>query len=189
MARNRSTVDRETKREEIVDAAARLFAEQGFERTSMVALAREAGVAANTIYWYFDDKDAVLVAVMTRLLAEGLEDEPLARDLPLADALLGLTERFDRIDRLVATVHARAEVSAAVRDWHDAFHAGADRWLLDRARERLAARAGGPPPSDEALAAIPRIWSYAIEGMVAHRLPAAERRELVAALVRQLDAL
>lgn len=189
MARNRVAVDRETKREEIVAAAAQLFAAGGFESTSMAALARAAGVAPNTIYWYFDDKDAVLVAVMTHLLAAALaEDEPNARGLPLADVLVGVTERFDPIDRLIASVHARAEVSPAVRDWHDAFHAGADAWLLDRIREHLAASPDGELPSGDALAAIPRIWSYAIEGMVAHRLPAAQRRELCETLVRQLDA-
>lgn len=203
MARNRVAVDRETKREEIVVAAARLFAAGGFEATSMAALARAAGVAPNTVYWYFDDKDAVLVAVMTHLLATGLPDElaepvspPPATtnaagtgDLALPELLLAITERFDPIDGLIASVHARAEVSPTVRAWHDAFHAGADAWLLDRIRDHLAATRGGPLPPGDALAAIPRIWSFAIEGMVAHRLPADQRRELCATLVRQLDAL
>lgn len=190
MARNRVAVDRETKRDEIVSAAARLFADEGFAATSMASLARAAGVAPNTIYWYFDDKDAVLVAVMTHLLAASLaEDEPAARDLPLAEALLGITRRFDPIDRLIASVHARAEVAPAVREWHETFHAGADAWLLDRVREHLAATRGDQLPPSQALAAIPRIWSYAIEGMVAHRLPERQRRELCETLVRQLDAL
>lgn len=189
MARNRVAVDRETKRDEIVAAAARRFAAEGFEATSMAAVAREAGVAPNTIYWYFDDKDAVLVAVMTHLLAAALVEEPAARELPLAEVLLALTERFDPIDRLIASVHTRAESSPAVRAWHEAFHAGADAWLLDRVREHLTTTRDGQLPPGDSLAAIPRIWSYAIEGMVAHRLPTPARRELCETLVRQLDAL
>lgn len=189
MARNRGTVDRETKREEILEAAARLFATDGFESTSMAALARAAGVAPNTVYWYFDDKDAVLVAVVSHLLSASLRESPRVPDLPLAELLLALTERFDRIDRLIASVHARAEVSTAVRTWHEAFHAGSDAWLLDRARDHLLATRGDRAPSADALTAIPRIWSFAIEGMVAHRLPAGQRRVLCETLVRQLDAL
>lgn len=189
MARNRVAVDRETKREEIVVAAARLFATDGFEATSMASLARAAGVAPNTIYWYFDDKDAVLVTVMHHLLAAGLPEEPAARTLPLEELLLEITARFDPIDGLIASVHARAEVSPAVRAWHDAFHAGADAWLLDRVREHLVATRDGRLPPGDAVAAIPRIWSFAIEGMVAHRLPVEQRRELCATLVRQLHAL
>lgn len=44
-------------RAEIVDAAMALFAEQGFDSTSMHDIARAAGVSRRTIYRYFDTKD------------------------------------------------------------------------------------------------------------------------------------
>ena len=188
MARNRVEVDRETKRGEILAAATLLFVADGFEATSMAALARAANVTSNTVYWYFADKDAVLVAV----LAELLSTAPVVAhgdDRPLAETLFDLAAGFDRIDALLVAVHARAEVSPAVRDWHERFHAAADAWLLERARAHLALQPGRPVPGEEALATVPRIWSYAIEGMVAHRLPAAERRAVCETLVRQLDAL
>jgi AcrR family transcriptional regulator len=48
------------KRQAILDAALGLFAEQGFHGTSVPEIARAAGVAAGTIYRYFESKDAVV---------------------------------------------------------------------------------------------------------------------------------
>ena len=42
---------------EIIAAARTLFIETGYEDTSISRLAAAAGVAPNTIYWYFKDKD------------------------------------------------------------------------------------------------------------------------------------
>lgn len=47
-------------RAEIVDAAMAVFAEQGFDATSMDDIARSAGVSRRTIYRYFDTKDDLL---------------------------------------------------------------------------------------------------------------------------------
>lgn len=186
MARTRTTLTADAKRDAIVATAAARFAEAGFEDTSMAQLAKAAGVAPNTIYWYFESKDALLVAVVEHLLATGSPaPEPAAG---LADRLFQLTKGFDRADRLIGAVHARAEISPTVRAWHDAFHAQADAWLIGQARAHLAGRGAGDP-GDAALAPIPRIWSFAIEGMVAHRLPDDERRALCHTLVAQLDAL
>ncbi len=53
----------EDKRQAILDAALGLFADQGFHGTSVPEVAREAGVAAGTIYRYFDGKDAMVNAL------------------------------------------------------------------------------------------------------------------------------
>ncbi|PXW33935.1 UNVERIFIED_CONTAM: TetR family transcriptional regulator [Williamsia faeni] len=70
MARNNKPQPAGEKREEIVAAARALFLEDGYDSTSMNKLAKEAGVAANTIYWYFGDKDDVLVAVVSAVMAD-----------------------------------------------------------------------------------------------------------------------
>ncbi|WP_375166439.1 TetR/AcrR family transcriptional regulator, partial [Rhizobium hidalgonense] len=51
--------DREEKRNIIISAAHELFLTQGYEATAMSKLATKAGIAPNTIYWYFKDKDDV----------------------------------------------------------------------------------------------------------------------------------
>lgn len=188
MARNRVGEDREAKRAEILDVATQLFLERGYEATSMQALATAAGITTTTIYWYFADKDALLVAVVDRAVTGGLADLYAGPTASLADRLLAVTELLDSADRLVAAVHARAPHSAAVAEWHDTFHARADAALVAEARAHLAASGRGAVPDAE-LAPVPRIWSFAIEGMVAHQLGDDERRAVCELLVRQLDAI
>ncbi|HKY90770.1 MAG TPA: helix-turn-helix domain-containing protein, partial [Nevskiaceae bacterium] len=72
MPRNRIQQDSAEKRTEIVGAARTLFLETGYEATSMASIAAAAGVASNTIYWYFRDKDELLVAVLDAELERGM---------------------------------------------------------------------------------------------------------------------
>src|SRR6185436_9837096 len=63
----------EDKRRQILQAAVRVFAAQGYEATRVGDVAKEAGVAYGLVYHYFGSKDAVLEAVFReawgRLLA------------------------------------------------------------------------------------------------------------------------
>ena len=49
---------------QILDSARELFLDQGFDTTSMDAIARHAGVSKATLYVHFDDKDALLLALV-----------------------------------------------------------------------------------------------------------------------------
>ena len=51
-------------RRAVLDAARELFAERGFERTTMRAVAGQAGVDPALIYHYFGDKDGLLFAAL-----------------------------------------------------------------------------------------------------------------------------
>ena len=55
------------RREQIVGAATRVFAEKGFRRATTREVARAAGISEGTIYNYFEDKDALLLAILDRL--------------------------------------------------------------------------------------------------------------------------
>ena len=48
----------------VIEAAAQQFLEQGFERTSMEAVAKASGVSKMTIYSYFPTKSALFEAVL-----------------------------------------------------------------------------------------------------------------------------
>jgi AcrR family transcriptional regulator len=50
------------KRQRILEAARERFRYYGFRKTTMQEVARDAGVAVGTLYLYFKDKDALLVA-------------------------------------------------------------------------------------------------------------------------------
>jgi AcrR family transcriptional regulator len=54
----------EDRREQIMDAALRVFAQKGFTRATNREIAHEAGVTSGLIYHYFDSKDALLKAII-----------------------------------------------------------------------------------------------------------------------------
>ena len=70
------------RRDQILDVAARLFAERGFHGVSVDDIGKAVGVSGPALYKHFDSKDAVLaemlVAISERLLAEGQERVELA---------------------------------------------------------------------------------------------------------------
>lgn len=76
----RSSADeRAGKRERILDAAEKVFADRGFFAAKVADVAREAGVADGTIYLYFKSKDDLLVSlfearmeVVNRVLSEAV---------------------------------------------------------------------------------------------------------------------
>jgi TetR/AcrR family transcriptional regulator, fatty acid metabolism regulator protein len=55
--------DRAAKRDRILDAAERVFAQRGFFTAKVADIAREAGVADGTIYLYFKSKDDLLISL------------------------------------------------------------------------------------------------------------------------------
>ncbi len=76
------------RRNQILDAATRVFAAKGYHQATIRAVAREAGVADGTIYNYFAGKEDLLLGLLDRLNES--EDRPVqlpiepgsAEDLP-----------------------------------------------------------------------------------------------------------
>jgi AcrR family transcriptional regulator len=56
----------EARRTALADVALKLWAEHGFDQTSVAAIAREAGIAKGTFYLYFDTKGELLLEVLRR---------------------------------------------------------------------------------------------------------------------------
>jgi AcrR family transcriptional regulator len=91
-------VDQPTKREQqaeqrriqLIDTALTLFAEKGYDRTSIKDLAEAVGVAQGLVYHYFDSKEDLLLAVIdrhnplpgVRAMLEGIQDQPATLLLP-----------------------------------------------------------------------------------------------------------
>jgi TetR/AcrR family fatty acid metabolism transcriptional regulator len=57
----------ELRRSQILDAAAAVFAEKGFHRSTIKDVAKAAGVADGTIYNYFANKDALILGILDRI--------------------------------------------------------------------------------------------------------------------------
>jgi AcrR family transcriptional regulator len=57
----------ELRREQILEAAVKVFAEKGFRAAKMQEVANTAGISNGTVYNYFRSKDEVLLALLERL--------------------------------------------------------------------------------------------------------------------------
>ncbi len=77
-------LQREVKREKILDAATVEIAHSGYHRTTVSAVARRAGIGDGTIYLYFENKEAVLVSIFERAMQRIIgEARPIVEDSEL----------------------------------------------------------------------------------------------------------
>ena len=63
----------ETRRRQILNAAAKVFAEKGYQRATVKEVAALAGVAPGTIYLYFKNKRDLLLAIADQLIGQAWE--------------------------------------------------------------------------------------------------------------------
>jgi len=175
MPRNKRPQAREEKRSEIVAAARELFIDVGYGSTSMGRIAKAAGVSANTIYWYYADKDDLLVAVLNAVMADAWVEFQSVATAPAAERLMWVVWQLRHMSRLVNTVHSRAEGSPTVAEWHNNFH------LLTASLFRFELEQAGA--SAAAVDAEVMIGVFAIEGMLMHPLGEEEQRAICDTLV------
>lgn len=58
------------KHQQIIEAAVRVFARNGYYNSRVSDIAKEAGIASGTIYLYFKTKDEILVTLFREKMAE-----------------------------------------------------------------------------------------------------------------------
>jgi len=78
LAINNKATKGNDKYHRILEAAVKVFAEQGFYQSTISQIAREAGVADGTIYLYFKNKDDILVQFFnykTKLVFDRFREE------------------------------------------------------------------------------------------------------------------
>ncbi|GAC1395522.1 MAG: helix-turn-helix domain-containing protein [Mycobacterium sp.] len=170
MPRNKRPQPPEEKRDEIVAAARELFVEAGYDATPMGRLAAAAGVSANTIYWYFHDKDDVLVAVLDAVMTDAWDQYQSVAAEPISARLLWVVRQLQQMSRLVSTVHARAERSPVVAQWHNNFH------LLTSSVFRFELQSAGAATAT--LDAEVMIGVFAVEGLLTHPLDEDQQRAI-----------
>ena len=82
----------EETRQKILTAALVLFRTQGFEKSTMRDVAQRAGVATGAAYYYFDSKDALVLAFYEQAAEE---IGPLARKA--AEGVKGLAAKLREV--------------------------------------------------------------------------------------------
>jgi AcrR family transcriptional regulator len=78
--RSRRQERKEQTRRELVAAAAGVFARRGFHGASLQEIAREAGYSTGAVYWYFDGKDDLFLAVYEAQASQRARDVEAFRD-------------------------------------------------------------------------------------------------------------
>lgn len=84
------------KRDLILRAATKVFAQNGYFQSQVADVARVAGVAAGTVYLYFKSKDDILVSIFERSMNDALTEVRAAID--------GVDDPADRL-RQIAHLH------------------------------------------------------------------------------------
>jgi TetR/AcrR family transcriptional regulator len=101
--------DAERSRQAILDAAERLFAERGFESTSLQEIGSAAGVSRGTPGYFFGSKDALRHAVLDRAIAARRDlvtqigERAVAAGQPPAETIAELISTY--LDFLAADDH------------------------------------------------------------------------------------
>ena len=92
----------EDSRERLLWAAARVAAERGYVGTTISRICAESGLPVSSVYWYFEDKDALLAAVVQASWQDWIAHQPhwapargtTERDAILRQVLLQGTRSF-----------------------------------------------------------------------------------------------
>lgn len=170
MPANRMKVSEIKKKEELIKAAQQLFITDGYEEASMSKIAKAANVAPNTLYWYFHDKDELLIAVLDNLLDEHQSQLITIISQPFSLQLVWLVENLQKLSRLVSTVHDRCQKSATINTWHQNFHHHLEQ-LLSYQIQKLELDIQEKESKF-------KIVSYTIEGLITHQSDPEEIRRV-----------
>lgn len=73
MAQRKKRANGLASREAILDAAAQIAGERGYEGTSIKLVSERSGLPASSIYWHFKDKDELIAAVIDRSFTDWVE--------------------------------------------------------------------------------------------------------------------
>lgn len=82
-------------REKLLQSALRMFTQKGYAATTVREIVTEAGVTKPALYYYFENKEGIYLALMEKFMAsmDNVFDDPPATDGPVREQLLQLAEK------------------------------------------------------------------------------------------------
>jgi AcrR family transcriptional regulator len=108
----------QAQRERILAAAHSCFIRQGFHAASMATIAETAGMSPGLIYRYFENKNAIILSIIERQLADARSDiATLRSDTDFVSLFSGLFEKWKSEDPELMSPALMLEMTAeASRD-------------------------------------------------------------------------
>ncbi len=154
----------------ILTAAAQVFERHGYAAGTTDRIAERAGVSVGSVYQYFPNKSAILVALAERHMAEGfahvgaLLATAFSGGPPQPDALLrafvdGLIELHAREPKLHRVIFEEAPLPAVLRDRLEQL----EHQLIEQVQQLLAGFDGLAVPDTRAAA---YLLIHCVEGLV-----------------------
>nr|WP_225955472.1 TetR/AcrR family transcriptional regulator [Kibdelosporangium phytohabitans] len=101
----------------MLDAARDLFAERGYDRTTVRDIARQAGVNQALLFRYFGSKEALFAAVVARSGRDQLAQDP--PDLLVARILRGMLDKEHQGDHAVQIMLRSSGEDAVAKEIHE----------------------------------------------------------------------
>jgi len=93
----------EERKDQILDAAADVFTERGFQKSRMDDIVEKSGLSKGTLYWYFKSKDDIIIGIFDRIFQKESIDlqRLITSEKPSSERIFEYTERviidFQRI--------------------------------------------------------------------------------------------
>jgi AcrR family transcriptional regulator len=149
----------------ILDTAVRLFAEQGYEQTTIAQIAREAGISQRSLFRYFGTKEDLVCGdqeALGELLKRTVEQQPA--EMSAWDAL---RSGFEVILTANHTLERALELSRLIfgtPSLHARYIEKRLRWqveLVPVIRDRLSNGPGRPAPDTQARAIVATVFACA----------------------------
>ncbi|WP_028310888.1 TetR/AcrR family transcriptional regulator [Derxia gummosa] len=181
------------RRTQILDAAAECFRRNGFHAASIAEISKAAGMSAGHIYNYFENKDAIVAAIVERGLdefqevferfasADNLRDTMLAEVDHALECCLDLNECRLQLE-LCAEAGRNEHIATLVRR--------ADAHMFDRFVGLMRSVLGPDMPQAEVDARVEAMFAL-FDGLSvrAVRHPEVDRQALAGSMRRMLAAL
>lgn len=184
-----------SRRNQVLDAATDCFCRHGFHGASMAEISKSAGMSVGHIYHYFENKEAIIAAIVERDLLEMLEAmERFRSEQDVLQAMLvGVDEGLDaKLDRKQSALKIEVLAEAARNEKvAQMIHAADARARASLLEVMLAARRDAPALASSEMDGRLEILAALFEGLMirALRNPQLEREALLPVLRGVVQAL
>ncbi|HCW73278.1 MAG TPA: TetR/AcrR family transcriptional regulator [Clostridiaceae bacterium] len=116
------------KKEAILWAAVDLMGEQGFEKTSVSQIVKNAGVAQGTFYLYFQSKSELVLGIASHIIEDILKEAkslPIHEDTPLKAFISHLTDLMYhqtlKHRKLIGFIYSGTAYYSSFREWENLY--------------------------------------------------------------------